>query len=69
MFGYESKRTEDLRGLEVCVRCLPKCGGCGPQPLLTMLCEILVCEERRSEWEVGFGWSQVAVVKCFVNGV
>ena len=41
----------------------------GPQPLLTVLCEVLVCEEWHREWGVGFGWSQVAVVKCFVDDV
>ena len=79
----------------MCVRSLPRCGGCGAapgfahavggkvewnskvlvflnggsQPLLAVFGEVPVCEERRSEWNVGFGWSQVAVVKCFVDDV
>ena len=41
----------------------------GLQPLLAMFGEVPVCEERHCEWNVGFGWSQVAVVKCFVDDV
>ena len=41
----------------------------GPQPLLTVLCEVVVREEWHRKWDIWFGWSQVAVVECFVGDV
>ena len=53
------------------MRWVGRCSGMagGVQPLLAMFGEVPVCEERHCEWNVGFGWSQVAVVKCFVDDV
>ena len=41
----------------------------GPQPLLTVLGEVVVREEWHGKWDIGFRWSQVAILECFVDDV
>ena len=59
MFGDASKRTEDLKGqgVCVCVRCLPKRGGCGAASEVS-------CEQLRAcgGWEGTVGWQDACVV-------
>ena len=41
----------------------------GTEPLLAMLGEIFVGQERHCQWDVRFGWCEVAVEEGFVDDV
>ena len=39
------------------------------EPLLAMLDEVVVGQERHCQWDVGFGWCEVAIQEGFVDDV
>ena len=41
----------------------------GTEPLLAMFGEVLVCQERHSERDVGLGWCKIAENQGFVDDV